>query len=160
MTNISEHAYAGVDPKSCMFGRWWFAGAVVRGEARFYAYDHGAGIPVRAPFNMAEAISEYWRVNLRSRSAVSPLTDCEVLEAVVRARRMGIDLGGRGKGFPEMIGLIEQPSVKGRVHVISGGARSRFSKVGDTAPQERFAGLRLAAPGTLLVWQVSSFEVC
>jgi hypothetical protein len=157
MTNISGHAYKGADPRACMPGRWWFAGYCNKrlSKARFYAYDHGVGIPSRAPETMAAALIEYWNWKAGTASArLSAWSDRRILEAAVRARRVGIDVGTSGRGFPAMIGLIEESANEGLIHVMSRRARYLYGKRSNGVHFETCRASRSPTPGTLVVWEL------
>lgn len=138
--------------------RWWIAGHADAdtGEMSLYALDHGHTIPVIAPYRMREAIDAYWLANpdRRPKRPYFP-TDSELLEAVARARREGFGTGRRGKGFPSMIGLVENEATAGAVTVISGNAMYEFrmDKHANLL-SERSYPLSKRLNGTLIEWRI------
>lgn len=153
--NITGHAYEGLDDSECLHGRWWLAGVAQGDKLKFYAYDQGVGVAKRAPHSMAVALAEYAaQGNRLHSSAFAHGRQRDVLEAACRARRLGIDVGGEGKGFPEMVSLIEKHGVNGQLDVVSRGARYTFRKR-EGATSEASMGLQTEAPGTLIAWTIA-----
>jgi hypothetical protein len=154
MTNVMDHAFDDPQREARLPGRWWFAGRLdrKRGEAVFYALDHGVGIPARAPNTMSNEIADYWAAQPEPPMRI---TDKHILEAAVRAPRFG----RHGNGLPTMIGLVEDDSWAGEVKIHSRRGAYTFSKkVHDNehpVPREKCYGLQQPFPGTLVVWRLA-----
>lgn len=158
MTNVMSHAFPDDEREARLPGRWWFAGRLdrSRGEAVFYALDHGVGIPARAPDTMGDEIAQYWA---RQSTPPERLRDKHILEAAVQARRKAGIVARHNNGLPTMIGLVETDSVAGAVDIYSRRGAYSFSKKlhenGHPQPEERCYGLRQPFPGTLVVWRLA-----
>lgn len=151
MINIQDHAYTQGSSYGGAFGRWWFAGALLDDGLIFLAYDRGDGVVKKSLETMISAIVEYWRNRGIEPDLTCPAT---VLEAALNARREGIDLGGRGRGFPFMINMIERGDARGRLYVVSGAAAARFTRLGQAAAALEVETLKSSLSGTLFAWQV------
>lgn len=143
-------------------GKWWFGGYAnyERRELSLFALDHGHSVPTVAPTTMAQALVDFWRLK-EPQNKIKPedRTEREILEGVARARRSGVGTGRRGKGFPTMISLVENPTSCGKVRVISGSALYEFEKRHPLAvPREQSYDLSKAFGGTLIEWRLSSPE--
>lgn len=138
--------------------RWWITGHYdpVLDELQLCALDHGHSIPVIAPLRMRAAMDEYWEANPERRPKERfRATDSEVVEAVARARREGYGTDRRGRGFPNMIGLVENEAASGGVTVLSGQALYEFRMDGGDEPAvERCFQLSKRFNGTLIEWRI------
>ena len=157
----SAHEYVkpAVAPAAAPLDMWWFAGHAdeLTGELILCALDHGGTIPAVAPLRIPDVLKAFWLENPRRVSAARPEpTDAQILEAVARARREQIGTGRRGKGFPTMIGLVENVAMNGSVTVLSGSALYEFRYAGtDFKPLERCFTLNKSFDGTLIEWRIS-----
>lgn len=146
-------------PKPVWHGRWWFAGYAneTRGELLLYALDHGHSIPAIAPLTMRPTLIEFWKKQEpASRVAPASRRPGEILEAVARARRMGLGTGRRGKGFPTMISLVENEGSQGSVRVLSGRGLYEFSKATPSGlGTERAFTLEKGLTGTMIEWRLA-----
>lgn len=140
-------------------GRWWIAGSAHsrKDGASFFVLDHGPGVPTVAASKMAGAIEEYWRrwPELCKGAPQRP-SDRDYLLAAAELRRSGVSTGGRGRGFEEMIRLIDESADSGSVQVLSGNAVYSFRR---RRPGANSLGtclrLRSGFPGTLIIWKIT-----
>lgn len=154
MINIQDHAYEGTLAPGVISGKWWFAGALLEDGLAFLAYDHGVGIRSKALQTMPAAVEEYWA--RRNVPVPHSPADTMILEAALNARREGIDVGGRGKGFPFMVNMLERKDATGRLYVVSGTAAARFTRLGQAKAKLQMETLTSHLPGTMFAWQVCS----
>lgn len=140
--------------------RWWFAGHAdaETGELLLLALDHGGTIPSVAPFRIPDVLRAFWQEYPRivSKNKIEP-SDAAILEAVAKARRQKIGTGRRGRGFPTMIGLVENFADSGSVTVLSGAALYEFTMVkGSDRATERSFSLSKSFHGTLIEWRIAT----
>ena len=146
VTNVLQHAYAGGENP-----RWWVS-ASFNSESRdlkVLCYDRGRTIPGTLR-TRGEGFLRALPLGLGATAS-----DSALIVAALSSPRTSTGKFYRGKGLPEMAGIIDRSRRAGELSVYSGKGVGRYEKGGDDSPGA-YSQVRLETPirGTLIEWRI------
>lgn len=156
MTNVIKHAYIDVTNKHYPFlkNRWWMSGSIRRDKNRVTVmiFDQGVGIAQTLPKKFGwELINGFL-----SKFGLTD-SDASMIRAAMEMGRSQTNLPHRGKGLPDIKGLIDKIG-SGRLRVVSGRGCYEYSHEKGVITRDYSKSLG----GTLIQWDfpIKQDEVC
>lgn len=153
MSNVTQHAYRkDVDFTYDHLNSFWISAEANRADStlRIVLYDQGATIPVTYP-KMArkKKVTRYLKRFLRQTHKFDYDDDGTYIRAALRYGGSRTDLGYRGKGFPQMIQLLDTLG-GGELMVLSRGGWCCRASSGKTTS----GCYPCSIGGTLVEWKI------
>lgn len=153
MSNVTQHAYrSDIDFSYDHLGSFWVSAEANRSDRtlRIVLYDQGATIPVTYPkLARTEKVMRFLGRVLNGSPGFDYEDDGTYIRAALRYGGSRTDLDYRGKGFPQMIELLDTLG-GGELTVLSRGgwcARARNGKITS-------GGYPCSIGGTLVEWKI------
>jgi hypothetical protein len=154
LLNVTDHAY---DPDvarddACPTKRWWICGTASKKlGCYFVVYDLGVGIPATVPKTTIPAVREaYEALHEEERTE-----DYQLIKVAVTRPSSRTGLQGRGRGLPEMRGLIDRVG-DGMLWITSGKGHYIYAQGAEHIDGGK--AMNHALRGTLVVWRFKVSE--
>jgi hypothetical protein len=154
MTNCSQHAYTEPREDGTALlgnGEWWMFAKEQNDKLYVVLCDLGIGIPRSLPMTTSsDVISKI--LASAGRAAGLSHSDADLVQAAIEVGRSRTGLANRGKGFGDIIDVIDKAS-EGGIHVFSNAGYYSYALRSGSASRV-VRNLKGTILGTLISWSV------